>query len=130
MPKSNDSIGTVPPLSRRQFIKYTTLATGAFALTGPYVVRGQNLNSRIQVAVVGAGGKGSSDTDETAKAGGVIVGLCDVDKTTLGSRGAKYPDAKRYQDYRKMLTEMEKSIDAVIVATPDHVHAPASIMAM
>ena len=130
MPKPNDSIGTVSSVSRRQFIKYTTLATGAFALTGPYVVRGQNLNSRIQVGVIGAGGKGSSDTDEAAKAGGVIVGLCDVDKSTLEARGAKYPNAKRYQDYRKMLDEMEKGIDAVIVATPDNHHAPASILAM
>ena len=130
MPKPNESLGTVSSLSRRHFIKYTTLATGAFAVAGPYIVRGQNLNSRIQVGVVGAGGKGSSDTDETAKAGGVIVGLCDVDKTTLDARGAKYPDAKRYRDFRKMITEMDKGIDAVIVATPDHLHAPASIMAM
>ena len=130
MPKPQLSIGTAPSVSRRQFIRYTTLATGTFAVAGPYIVRGANLNSRIQVGVIGAGGKGSSDTDETAKAGGVIVGLCDVDKGTLESRGKKYSDAKRYQDYRKMLTEMEKDIDAVVVATPDHTHAPASIMAM
>ena len=130
MPKPQLPIGTAPSVSRRQFIRYTTLATSAFAVAGPYIVRGANLNSRIQVGVIGAGGKGSSDTDETAKAGGVIVGLCDADKGTLESRGKKYTDAKRYQDYRKMLTEMEKDIDAVVVATPDHTHAPASIMAM
>ena len=117
-------------MSRRHFIRNTTLAASAAALTGPFVLRGQNLNSRIQVGVVGAGGKGSSDTDETAKAGGMIVGLCDVDLGTLKTRGEKYPDAKRYQDFRKMLTEMDKSIDAVIVATPDHMHASASVMAM
>jgi predicted dehydrogenase len=130
MPKPFEPIGTVPSFSRRQFIKYSTLVTGAVALTGPYVLRGQNLNSRLQVGVIGAGGKGSSDTDDTAKAGGVIFALCDVDKNTLEARGKKYPDAKRYQDYRKMLTEIGKDIDAVIVATPDHTHAPASVMAM
>jgi predicted dehydrogenase len=130
MPKPLAPLGTATPFSRRQFIKYTTLATSAAALTGPYLVRGQNLNSRINVAVIGAGGKGSSDTDETAKVGGTIVGLCDVDTKTLEARGSKYPEAKRYQDYRKMLDEMEKQIDAVIVATPDHLHAPASIKAM
>jgi predicted dehydrogenase len=130
MPTPKRPSGTVVALSRRQFIRSTTFAAGAAALSGPFIVRGQNLNSRIQVGVIGAGGKGSSDTDETAKAGGVIVGLCDVDKGTLASRGEKYPNAKRYQDFRKMLTEMDKEIDAVIVATPDHMHAPASIMAM
>jgi len=122
--------GTAVSFSRRQFIRYSSLAAGATALTGPFVVRGQNLNSRVQVGVVGAGGKGSGDTDDTAKVGGVIVGLCDVDKGTLKSRGEKYPEAKRYQDFRRMLTEMDKEIDAVIVATPDHLHATASVMAM
>ncbi|HXI51016.1 MAG TPA: Gfo/Idh/MocA family oxidoreductase [Candidatus Saccharimonadales bacterium] len=117
-------------MSRRQFIRYTTLLTGATAVAGPYVVRGQNLNSRVQVGVIGAGGKGSSDTDDTAKVGGVIYALCDVDKGTLEARGKKYPEAKRYQDFRKMLTELDKDLDAVIVATPDHMHAPASTMAM
>ena len=130
MPKLNKSLGTVLSFSRRHFLKSASLATGALAVGGCNITRGRNLNSRIQVGVVGAGGKGSSDTDDTAKAGGVIIGLCDVDKGTLDSRGAKYPDAKRYQDFRKMLTEMNDSIDAVIVATPDHLHAPASIMAM
>ena len=130
MPKLNKSLGTVLSFSRRHFLKSASLATGALAVGGCNITRGRNLNSRIQVGVVGAGGKGSSDTDETAKAGGVIIGLCDVDKGTLDARGAKYPDARRYQDFRTMLTEMDQSIDAVIVATPDHLHAPASIMAM
>ncbi len=115
--------------SRRHFIQQTALLGGA-ALAFPAVVRGQNLNSKIHVGVIGAGGKGSSDTDETAKAGGEIVALCDVDRHTLDARGTKYPSAKKYQDYRKMLSEMDKQIDAVIVATPDHVHAHASLLAM
>ncbi len=118
------------PVSRRDFVKTTALVGSAAALAFPAIVRGQNLNSAIHVGVIGAGGKGSSDTDETAKAGGTIVALCDVDKNTLASRGTKYPEAKRYQDFRKMLTEMDKQIDAVIVATPDHLHATASLMAM
>ena len=115
--------------SRRQFLHHSAVL-GAAAVAFPAIVRGQNLNSKVSVAVIGAGGKGSSDTDETAKVGGQIVALCDVDTKTLASRGEKYPDAKRYQDYRKMLAEMDKSIDAVIVATPDHVHAHASLTAM
>jgi hypothetical protein len=129
MPKPISPNGTASPLSRRHFIKYTTLATTAFGVA-PAFVRGQNLNSLVDVAVIGAGGKGASDTDETAKVGGNIVALCDVDSNTLNSRGAKYPKAKLHRDYRKMLDELEKSVDAVIVATPDHLHAPASVMAM
>lgn len=134
MPKPLDPIpGTVSTLSRRLFIKYGSLAAGAIIVPGCKSIRSGRVispNERINVAVIGAGGKGSSDTDETAKVGGTIVGLCDVDKKTLEGRGAKYPQARRYQDYRKMLEEMEQQIDAVIVATPDHIHAPASIMAM
>ena len=117
------------PISRRAFLQTTALA-GAATIAFPALVRGQNLNNRIRIGVIGAGGKGSSDTDNAAACGGDIVALCDVDKNTLISRGAKYPQAKQYQDFRKMLEETGKDIDAVIVSTPDHVHAAASLMAM
>ena len=129
MPKPHYPSGTVSPLSRRQFIRYTA-ATATILGVAPAFLRGANLNDRIRIGVIGAGGKGSSDTDNAANCGGDIVALCDVDKNTLRSRGQKYPQAKLYQDFRKMLEEMERDIDAVIVATPDHVHAPASVMAM
>lgn len=116
--------------SRREFIKRTSLAVGALSLTAANYTRAQGANGRINVAVVGAGGKGSSDTDDTAKAGGNIFALCDVDQNTLNSRKQKYPDAQTFQDYRKMFDKIEKDIDAVIVATPDHHHAPASVRAM
>src|SRR5262245_57735022 len=137
MPKPKTPTGTAS-ISRRHFIKYTTLGASAAALTGPFILRGQNLNNRLNIAVIGAGGKGSSDTDQAAAIGGNIIALCDVDKGTLEARSTSnpkpnqksYPSAKTYQDFRKMLEEMGREIDAVIVATPDHVHAPASIMAM
>ena len=128
---SKSKLSTRPAqITRRHFLQYSSVAIGATALTGPYILRAQEERKRIRVAVIGAGGKGASDTDEAAKAGADIVALCDVDKNTLHGRGAKYPNAKLFQDYRKMLEEMGNDIDAVIVATPDHVHAPASVMAM
>jgi predicted dehydrogenase len=139
MSKPTSIHGTSVQISRRQFIKYSSVAVGAAAVSGPYLLRGQNLNSRVHVAVIGAGGKGASDTDSTADVGGDIVALCDVDRTTLeartaanpqGERRRTYPKARTFQDFRKMLETMDKEIDAVIVATPDHVHAPASVMAM
>ena len=121
---------TVAALNRRDFLQRSLLATSLAAMSGPALLRGQNLNSKVDVAVVGAGGKGASDTDECAKGGANIVALCDVDKGTLAKRGEKYPQAKRYADYRKLYEEMGKSFDAVIVSTPDHVHAPAASLAM
>lgn len=126
-PSTHPLFGTAS--SRRQFIKYTA-TTATILGVAPAFLRGQNLHNRVNVAVIGAGGKGASDTSDTAKVGGDIVALCDVDASTLAKQGEKYPKAKQHRDFRKMLDQMEKEIDAVIVATPDHVHAAASTMAM
>lgn len=117
-------------LSRRQFIRRTSLAAGASALAFPYVGNVLGANDRINVACIGVGGKGSSDTDDSARCGGNIIGLCDIDEATLEKKGEKYPQAKQFRDFRKMLQEMEKDIDAVTVSTPDHTHAIAAAMAM
>jgi signal transduction histidine kinase len=97
------------PIARRRFLKNTGLATGAFLFGAPAIVRGQNLNSRINVAVIGVGGKGKDDIRETAAAGGNIVALCDVDARTLGEMAVNYPEARKFVDFRKMLTEMKDS---------------------
>jgi hypothetical protein len=102
----------------------------AAAAAFPYVGNVLGANDKINVACIGVGGKGDSDTDDSARCGGNIVGLCDVDQGTLDKKGAKFPNAKKYRDFRKMLDEMDKSIDAVTVSTPDHCHGVASIKAM
>lgn len=114
--------------SRRQFIRYSSLAVGGTVLTGPYLLRARNLNDKVNIAQIGAGGKGSSDTDCCSSEN--IVALCDVDQNTLNHRHQKYPGAKVFRDYRKMLDEIHRDIDAVIVSTPDNHHACAGIMAM
>lgn len=129
MSKASSPAGTAP-VSRRYFIKYSSVAIAATTITGPYLLRGQNLNSKIRVACIGVGGKGSSDTDDAAANGAELVALCDVDKDTLHKKAQKFPHAKQYQDYRKLFDEMEKDFDAVTVSTPDHHHAPASVRAM
>jgi len=140
MKKPSASNQTSAQINRRQFLYYSAIAASAAAMTGPALAksRRRSANEKLNVAVVGSGGKGSSDTDDVAKLGENIVALCDVDQNTLDARTTlnpkpnqkSYPNAKKYRDYRKMLEAMEKQIDAVIVATPDHIHAPASIMAM
>jgi hypothetical protein len=116
--------------TRRKFIKKTGLATGASTIGFPAIVSGQNLNSKIRIACIGVGGKGSSDTDNSAREGGEIVALCDVDLNTLGKKAKKFPKAAKFQDFRKMLEKMENQIDAVTVSTPDHCHGVAAITAM
>ena len=115
--------------TRRKFVKNTGITAGS-VLGFPAIVSGQNLNSKIRVACIGTGGKGSSDTDNAAREGGEIVALCDVDRNTMNRKAKKFPKAKQYQDFRKLLEEMENQIDAVTVSTPDHCHGVAAITAM
>jgi predicted dehydrogenase len=124
LPRSSD---LPTPIPRRQFLRYSAAGLGA-ALAAPGILRAQSPNSKLNIAVIGAGGKGASDTDHCS--GENIYALCDVDENTLNSRKKKYPDARTFRDYRKMLEEIGNNIDAVIVATPDHHHAPASVLAM
>jgi predicted dehydrogenase len=82
---------------------------------------------KINIGVVGAGGRGAEDIKGCE--GQNIIALCDVDDERAADSFKKFPDAKRYRDWRVML-EKEKNIEAVIVATPDHQHAIVSIAAM
>src|SRR5262249_61910548 len=119
------------------FLKQSAMAgTGSFLLGGaPAYARSlrPSPNERIRFACIGVGGKGNSDTRDAASHG-EIVALCDIDEVTLDKMAnplkKKHPDAKTYYDYRKMLEELGDKIDAVTVSTPDHTHAPASVMAM
>ena len=117
-------------MNRRHFLQKTTLVTGGALLGFPAIVRGQNLNSKVQVACIGVGGKGSSDVDSAAACGGRIVGLCDVDSRFLDQKAGKFPEAKKFSDFRAMLEEMGSGVDAVTISTPDHVHGVAAAMAL
>jgi predicted dehydrogenase len=116
-------------MTRRQFIYSSALAVTATAWTGCTVPRPRRVsaNDKLNIGVIGAGGKGASDTDCCAREN--IVALCDVDEKIVASRRRKYPNARFYRDFRKMLDE-EKTLDAVIVSTPDHFHAIAAATAM
>jgi len=109
--------------SRRQFIKYGSLAAGA-VMAGPWLLRGQNLNSRLNIAQIGCGGKGMSDAQWCAQEN--LAALCDVNSANtdainelLKQTGAT---ARVYKDFRELL-DKEKSLDAVDIAVPDHSHA-------
>ncbi|HEY0550621.1 MAG TPA: Gfo/Idh/MocA family oxidoreductase [Verrucomicrobiae bacterium] len=135
MPKKTFYFGT-----RRDFIKSSSLLTGGVILGAPYFARTQNANSKINVACIGVGGKGGSDTSHSYGVGGNIVALCDVDSRRLNAKDkelrdkstkdSRTYDAKLFKDWRKMFDELGKSIDAVTVSTPDHMHGMAAISAM
>jgi predicted dehydrogenase len=114
--------------TRRIFMGRTAVAAAAIS-AAPAILRAQNVGDKLNVAVIGCGGKGASDSDGVAKTGQNIVALCDVDDNTLGKAAEKFNGAKTYNDFRKML-EMQKDIDAVTVSIPDHMHAPAAMMAI
>jgi predicted dehydrogenase len=88
-------------------------------------------DDKIRTAHIGVGGMGAADLQSITSHPSVeVAALCDVDGHALAAARAGYPGASVYTDYRVMLKEMAGSIDAVVVSTPDHTHAPASIMAM
>ncbi|MEL4307452.1 Gfo/Idh/MocA family protein [Joostella sp. CR20] len=119
--------------SRRNFIKNTALAS-SFLIVPRHVLGGVGYlapSDRLNIAAIGAGGKGQSDIVNASVNGREnVIALCDVDFS--GSAAAtvkKFPKAKLYADFREML-DKEKDIDAVTISTPDHVHGPAAKYAM
>lgn len=103
----------------------------AFTVVPRHVLGGPNYvapSERLDIACIGVGGMGASDVSQFA--GENIVALCDVDWRRAAGTFQKFPNAKKYSDFRKMLDAEEKNIDAVSVSTPDHTHAVASMAAM
>jgi predicted dehydrogenase len=106
-------------------------AVAAFTIVPAHVLGGPGKNApseKLNVAGIGVGGRGAADIN--ACEGENVVALCDVDSRQAGGTYKKFPNAKVYQDFRKMLDAEDKNIDAVTIGTPDHIHAPAAIRAM
>ncbi|MCA9099704.1 MAG: Gfo/Idh/MocA family oxidoreductase [Planctomycetales bacterium] len=115
---------------RRKFLQAAAVGGAGVWIAGSVrPLRAESANEEIRFACIGVGGKGSSDSADAGK-NGKVVAICDIDDERVAKAAERFPDAKQYNDYRKMLDEMEDSIDAVTVSTPDHSHAPAAVMAM
>lgn len=118
-------------VTRRRFLGAIGAAAGA-GVVPRYVVAGGGQTSpsdKLNIAGIGVGGRGASVMSGVAP-GSNIVALCDVDLERAANSFQKFPEAKRYRDFRKMFDEMDKEIDAVVVATPDHTHAVAVLAAI
>ena len=115
--------------SRRDFLGTAAAAVTFMILPSRVLGRAGDVspNSKLNIAGVGIGGQGASDLSQVSSEN--IVALCDVDSAYAAKTFKKYPDAKRYTDFREML-DKEKNIDAVVVGTPDHTHAIVSITAI
>lgn len=140
-------------MPRRDFIRAAGVVGAGWALGGGLSARSYGrvvgANDRLNVAVIGAGGHGGRNlavisgeaepvyADAPTVSGTQVVALCDVDLRREGPRNPpaavgfdNFPDAAKYHDYRRMFDEMAADIDAVVVSTPNHSHAPASVTAM
>ncbi|MGK7369602.1 MAG: Gfo/Idh/MocA family protein, partial [Candidatus Halalkalibacterium sp. M3_1C_030] len=119
-------------ISRKNFLGKAALAAGGMMVVPRHVLGGsgyQAPSDTLNIACIGVGGMGASNTRSLAEIGENIYALCDVDEEYAAETLYNYPKAKRYVDFREML-EKEKEIDAVMVATPDNTHAAIAIHAM
>ncbi|MAU26737.1 MAG: oxidoreductase [Muricauda sp.] len=116
--------------SRRDFVKKSGLGVIGAALA-PSILKHLGTNERLRTAHIGVGNMGFEDLRDISSHPKVdVVALCDVDSNNLAKALKLHPKAKTFSDYRVMLGQMSIDIDAVIVSTPDHTHAPAAMMAM
>lgn len=116
---------------RRDFLKAALVAgTGLFTSTRRALARLVAPNDRLQLGIIGAGGRGASNLGFVAADPGVdIVAIADVDDQRAAAAYEKFPRARRFHDFRRLLEELP-SLDAVVVSTPDHTHAVAAAMAL
>ena len=118
-------------MKKRDFLKTTGIVTLGAMLPSSCAAWTLAENGRLRTAHIGVNNMGASDLADISSHQKVdVVALCDVDTNALVKAKTLHPNAKVYKDYRTMLKEMKNEIDAVIVSTPDHTHAPASMMAM
>src|SRR5436190_7806282 len=118
-------------LTRRRFLYYSVVGAGVMMISSKVIARPHprriSPNEKLNIAVIGAGGRGATDIAEVSSEN--IVALCDVNEDHLDAAVKKHPQARRYFDFRK-LYDQSNDIDAVIVSTTEHTHAFAVMPAI
>ncbi|MCH5374682.1 MAG: Gfo/Idh/MocA family oxidoreductase [Planctomycetes bacterium] len=104
------------------------MGAGLLVLRDSRLALGSQANDRLNIAAIGVAGMGAGNVGNVSSEN--IVALCDVHESRAAKTYEKHPQAQRYTDFRRMLDEMDKQIDAVVVSTPDNTHAVAAISAM
>lgn len=121
-----------PRFTRRDFLRSSAIVVAGVSVVPRHVIAasGQTAPSeKLNIAAIGSAGMGGGDINAVAP-GNNLIALCDVDSRHAARTFEQYPNAKRFQDFRKMFDALEKDIDAVVVATPDHTHAVAAMAAI
>ncbi|MDP7497664.1 MAG: Gfo/Idh/MocA family oxidoreductase, partial [Roseibacillus sp.] len=112
--------------NRRGFLKGSTGA--GLLICSSRVAFGYQANEKLNMACIGVGGQGEGNVRNVS--GENVVAVCDVDERRGARMLREHSKARHYKDFRRMLAEMDKQIDAVVVCTPDHTHAVAAVGAM
>jgi len=114
-------------LNRRGFLKQTAALTAGVTLGAPALLRGRDLNSKLNLAVIGTGGRGGANLSAVASEN--IVALCDVFEPNLLRAAERFPQARKYSDFRRLFDQVA-DVDAVVVSTCEHTHAFATLAAL
>jgi predicted dehydrogenase len=114
-------------LSRRKFLQTTAVVTSASAFSAPAFLRGRNLNEKLNIAIIGSGGRGGSNLRSVESEN--IVALCDVNESSLNFAAQRHPNARQVVDFRKIYDHANE-FDAVVVSTCEHTHAFATLPAL
>ena len=113
-------------LPRRKFLNQLTVAS-AVTIAAPAIVRGRNLNDKLNLAIIGAGGRGASNLKDVESEN--IVILCDVNEEGLNKAATRHTSARKLVDFRKVY-DHAKEFDAVVISTAEHTHAFATLPAL
>jgi predicted dehydrogenase len=116
-------------MNRRRFLKFTS-AAATLTIVPRHVLGGDGHtppSAKLNIAGIGIGGQGAGDLREMATEN--IIALCDVDSKKAAGTFKTYPKAETFCDYRQMLDKC-RGIEAVMIATPDHMHAPITLAAL
>ena len=125
-PSSRSSKRAPSSLSRRQFTK-SCAGAAVGALAAPAFLRGQNLNDKLNIAIIASGGRGGGNMRSVSSEN--IVALCDVNEKNLERAAGQHPKAKKVVDFRQLF-DRPQDFDAVVVSTCEHTHALATMMAL
>ncbi len=121
-----------PGVNRRGFLKATGVSTAALAAGGFFSQRSPAASKssleKLNIAIIGTANRGADNIAGVQQES--LVALCDIDANYLEKAAARFPGARRYVDYREMLDREGDAVDAVMVSTADHHHAPATLRAI
>lgn len=116
-------------IHRREFLRTSVALAGLSPFASS--ARAASPVGKLRTAHIGVGGMGGADLDSISSHAKVeVAALCDVDRNHLQQAQEKFPHAKTFRDYREMLGQLGDTVDAVVVSTPDHTHAPAAMTAL